>query len=512
MNIKDQVNQRVKDTEKQNRKKTKSRLDDSKFAYSSLQDNVLGDAGIFCELYRDNFVFNKSMDSWMSWAGHHWQVDQMGHALGSIIGVTNVYKAEVSRLSKKIKSLADDDPTEKILKGKRKELTRRIFALKDTPRASRVLTLAHTSENALAVLGDQLDKKPWLLACENGVINLQTGELEPGRQEDYLLKACPVAWPKDGIESKAELWEKTLLEIFSGRQHLVDFFQRICGYALVGSVLESIIVVMSGQGRNGKSLIVETVKNVLGPQAGAIRSEMLLDQYRVASSSGPTPDLMALRGLRMAFASETDENCRISPSRVKWLTGNDTITGRNPHDKYEVEFKPTHTLFLLTNHKPRAPADDFAFWERVVLIPFDLSFVTRTPQAENEKIADLKLSQKLEEEFPGILAWMVKGCLDWQNQGLNPPAIVKEAVKEYRRDEDSIADFIEECCVVGPGYSVGSTAIYEVFEDWWKINISNRVPKQKRLGTLLTRRFEKRKTPRITYFGVGLLSDNTLLQ
>jgi len=512
MDIKDQVDQRVKDTERQNRKKTKNRLDDSKFIYSCLQDNVLGDAGIFCELYRDNFVFNKSMDSWMSWTGHHWQVDQMGHALGSIIGVTNVYKAEVSRLSKKIKSLADDDQTEKILKGKRKELNRRIYALKDVPRAARVLTLAHTNKDPLAVLGDELDQKPWLLACKNGVINLRTGELEPGRQTDYLLKASPVAWPSGGTKAKAKLWEETILEIFSGNQHLVDFFRRVCGYALVGSVLESIIVVMSGRGRNGKSLMIETIKKILGQMAGAVRSEMLLDQYRTANSSGPTPDLMALRGLRMAFASETDENCRISPSRVKWLTGNDTITGRNPHDKYEVQFKPTHTLFLLTNHKPHAPADDFAFWERVVIIPFDLSFVTRAPQNENEKKADLKLSQKLEDELPAILAWMVKGCLEWQNQGLNPPAIVKEAVKEYRRDEDSIADFIEECCVVGPGYSVGSTAIYEVFEEWWKTNVSNRVPKQKRLGTLLTRRFEKRKTPLATYFGVGLLSEDALFQ
>lgn len=482
---------------------------DSQFVMKCLRENELGDGNLFKRLFRKEFIFNKSMGSWLYWAGHHWEVDQMDYALASVEAVAQTYVAEAKRISKQIQELEAEDKPVGELKSMRKQLNQRVSTLRSTGRRANCLGFAHTSEGALAVMGNQIDSEPWLLPCENGVINLKTGELEPGRQKDMLLKSSPVTW--EGIDAPCPVWEKTLLEVFSDNQRLVEFLQRICGYALVGEVVQSILVVMTGRGRNGKSMIINTLAKVLGPLSGAIRSEMLLDQYRVTSSAGPSPDIMALRGLRMAFASETDDGCRISPSRVKWLTGNDIITGRNPHDKYEVQFKPSHTLFLLTNHKPHAPADDFAFWERMVLFPFNMSFVDREPKTDMERRADPYLAKKLDEELPGILAWMVRGCLDWRENGLQAPPIVKDAVEEYQRDEDVIADFVDECCIVGSDYSVGATSVYEVFEEWWKKNVSNRVPKQKRFGTLFGKRFEKRKEGTMKYFGVGLLSGDDVL-
>ncbi len=394
----------------------------------------------------------------------------------------------------------------KSISTKIKMLKSRAAFLRDPAGRKKCLEFSHTSINSLAIEGGELDQKPYKLPCQNGVINLRTEELEPGKHEDYLTKACSVDYPTDESNASCETWEKTLLEIFSGNQKLVSFFQRLCGYALVGEVVQSVFIVMAGRGRNGKSMIVETISKIMGPLARTIRPEMLLDQGRVFNSAGPSPDIMVLRGTRIAFASEADQGSRMSPSRTKWLTGNDTVTARNPHDKYEVQFPPSHTLFLLTNNKPHAPADDFAFWERMILIPFELSFVDREPKTDRERRADPLLSKKLEKELPGILAWMVKGCTEWQRVGLMPPTVVKEAVKEYQRDEDSISDFIDECCVVGPGYFVGATAIYEVFEEWWKSNVSNNVPKQKRFGVLLSKRFEKKKGSTYRYVGVGLLS------
>lgn len=482
---------------------------DSDFIRKCLYENELGDGNLFKRLYRKDFVYNKAMGSWLYWTGHHWEVDQMDYALASVDGVARVYFAEAKSLSKKIRELEAQNNSAEDLKAERKLLLQRVSALRSSRRRINCLTFAHTSENALAVMGTELDSKPWLLPCANGVLNLKTGELEQGRQEDMLLKASPVTW--EGIDVPCPVWEQALMEIFSDNEPLVRFLQRISGYALVGEVVQSILVVMTGRGRNGKSMIVGTLAKVLGPLSGAIRSEMLLDQYRVASSAGPTPDIMALRGLRMAFASETDDGCKISPARVKWLTGNDTISGRNPHDKYEVQFRPSHTLFLQTNHKPHAPADDYAFWERVLLMPFEMSFVDREPRTDYERRADPLLSKKLDEELPGIFAWVVRGCLDWQANGLQPPPIVKEAVQEYQRNEDLIADFIDECCVVGPDCSVGATAVYLVFEKWWLTNVSNKPPKQKGFGTLFCRRFERVKEGNIKYLGVGLLAPDDSL-
>jgi len=478
---------------------------DSVFIMQCLRENELGDGNLFKKLYREDFVFNKATDGWLAWEGHHWSVDSMDSALASVEGVAQVFQDEARRISKEIAKIEATDNGGGVgqLKHQRDSLNRRVAALRSSGRRKNCLGFVHTSADAMAIKGDEIDQKPWLVACKNGVINLKTGELEPGRHRDMLLKASPVEW--QGIDAPCPIWEQSISEIFSEIKPLVDCFQRICGYAMVGQVLQSILVVMTGRGRNGKSMIVETMAKVLGPLSGAIPSEMLLDQFR-SSSSGPTPDIMSLRGLRMAFASETDDGCKISPSRVKWLTGNDTITGRNPHDKHPVQFKPSHTLFLLTNHKPHAPAEDFAFWERIVLFPFDLSFVDREPRNENERRADPDRSRKLEEELPGILAWMVRGCLSWQVQGVAPPAAVQEAVQSYQREEDMIAEFVEACCIVGEQYSVGATAVYIEFETWWKNNVSNFVPKQKKFGGWFSKRYERRKEGSMKYFGVGLIA------
>jgi len=502
--MKEKVEKRIKDQEKTDSGGSGGEID-SKFIMDCLNQNELGDGELFKKLYRNDFVFNKSMDCWMSWTGHHWKLDKMDSAIASVEGVARVYQDEAKRLSAKITEFEAEDKPAAHLKFSRKMLNQRVSALRSSRRRKNCVLFAHTSKDPLAIDGVEVDQKPWLFPCANGVINLKTGELEPGRQRDYLLKASPVEWPDEGIDAVSEVWENTLLEIFSDNEKLVRFYQMISGYSLVGEVHESIMVVLNGGGRNGKSLIVETKSKVLGSLSGAIPAEMLLAQNRI-SSSGPTPDIMALRGLRMAFASETDDGSRISPSRVKWLTGKDTITGRNPHDKYPVNFAPGHTLFLLTNHKPHAPADDFAFWERMILIPFEVAFVDRDPENENERRADPGLAKKLEKDLPKILAWMVRGCLQWQKEGLNRPAIVKEAVKDYQRDEDSVGDFIDECCIVGPDYTVGASTVYTAFEEWWKENVSNRIPKKKRFGQWFGKRFERVKSGTVNYHGVGLLA------
>jgi len=215
---------------------------------------------------------------------------------------------------------------------------------------------------------------------------------------------------------------------------------------------------------------------------------------------------MALRGLRIAFASENDEGRRFSPSRVKWLSGGDTLVGRSPHDRYETHFTPTHTLILLTNHKPHAPADDFAFWERVHLIPFDLSFVNRKPVADNERPADKHLPEKLRAEASGILAWMVRGCLAWQDKGLDPPRIVRDATADYRREEDILGDFIDECCFLDPSAEIQSSKLYTAFCDWWEQNVSKKTLSQKKFGKMMTKRFKREKKGTYKYFGLDLTS------
>ena len=479
----------------------------AQFVTECLYANELGDGMLYAALKKGQYVFNKSTDEWLRWAGHHWEIDEMGRAVADVEDVCRRYLDEAQRLVDEI--AVSDKERAAALTDRQKHIYKRVTRLRSQRGRANCLHFAATNPiNALEVSGDDLDKQTMALSGTNGVIDLRTGDLRPGRPDDYILKASPVEYT--GVDTPAPLWEKTLLEIFNGDQELVDFLGRIIGYAITGKCTLAKLPILWGKGRNGKGLIVETDSRVLGPLAGPIPTEMLLDQGRARSSSGPSPDIMALQGMLLVFGSESDEGRRFSPSKVKWLSGGDTLVGRAPHDKRQTSFEPKHTLIMLTNAKPHAPADDFAFWERVLLIPFTRSFVDREPAADDEVRADQDLPEKLKAEYPGILAWMVRGCLAWQQRGLDPPAVVREATAKYRREEDLMADFLEECCVQDKYAECKAAQLYGAFKTWWEENVSNKPLSQKKFGKIMRKRFKREKHGTYIYYGVGLLSEDAL--
>lgn len=474
-----------------------------------LRANELGDGMLFAALHKNRFRFVKNSGEWLEWTGHYWKRDTMGNAFKACEDVARRYLQEREEISKRIGEAAHngDKDEQKRLEALRGKVDKRVDKLRSNNGRAQTLAMAHTCENGLGITGEKLDASPWLLACANGVIDLRTGQLRNGRRDDYITIASPITW--EGIDAPAEAWERSLLEIFNGQQELVDFLRRALGCAIIGRHLVKAFFVLYGPGGdNGKSLIMDIVRWVIGEFAGSIPSGLLLDQSRIKNSSGPTPDVMTLKGLRLAIASETDKEARVSTSSIKWLTGDDQIIGRNPNDKYQTRFNPTHTLFLLTNYAPHAPADDTALWGRIHLIPFDLSFVSREPQTEYERRQDNTLKDKLSQEGPGILAWIVRGCLEYQAQGLNPPPRVKAATEDYRREEDILADFIDDRCVVGEELVASANDLYSEFKEWFKENIGKTPWSQKAFGRNMSRKFNSQKSGTVKYFGVGLLSSS----
>lgn len=520
--IKDAVRERVE----KEKKRTAAQADiqhtpeiDSRFIRDCLYANQLGDGMLYAALHDGEFVLNQSSGEWLRWDSHHWDRDIRQRSLAAVENVAQRYLQEAGDLVKAIDWAMQKKDKERAdsLKNIQEDIYRRVMRLRSEGGRTNCLRFAGVNlHHSLDITGDELDQNPWLLGCKNGVINLRTGELREGRKDDWISKASPVEYR--GIDAPAPIWEETLCQIFGGPraetpeeqqqvQDLAAYVQRLFGYACTGLVKENILPILWGQGRNGKTTIVETVSRVLGPLAAPIQSEMLLDQGRSKSSSGPSPDIMALRGLRIAFGSEADEGRRFSPSRVKWLSGSDSLVGRAPHDRYETYFDPTHTLILLTNHRPHAPATDFAFWQRVHLIPFDLSFVNRAPQAPNELRADQDLPDKLRAEESGILAWLIRGCMQWQTMGLAPPQVIVDATAEYRRAEDILADFLEECCHIDPLAEVSASELYDAFKEWFKENVSKKAAvSQRKFGNMIKDRFDKFKKGKYFYRGLRVLS------
>lgn len=456
----------------------------------------LGDGIVYAKFHRDTFAYNSTTGEWFENTNNksHLSVDEAEKHLAAVENVSRLYAGRAARLGEQISRVSQGVEAGNLSKllPRQGEFYKRIKKLHSDRYRAAVPKFARTNDvESLAVSGDQFNKKPMLLPCGNGVANLLTGAREDPKPSDYLTMASPHNLPEDLKTS--QLFEDTFLEALKGDQDLMSFMQRSAGYWATGRVDDPYFWCLVGDGRNAKTLFISSISYALGPFARAIPSEMLLDQRYGRSAAGPSPDIMLLKDLRLAIGSESDEGRKWAAGRVKWLSGGDQLVGRAPHDKHLSHFWPSHKLVLLTNNKPQAPAWDFAFWERMLLVPFTLSFVDREPQEPHERRANKKLPDALKKEAPGILAWIVRGCLEWQQRGLDPPKVVTDAVSEYRRDEDLLSDFIEDRCVLEPVVVGGSTEIYHAFEDWYTENVGSKVPTQNWLGKQLRRRFEKVK-------------------
>lgn len=513
--IREQVESRVKRENNSIGEEKDSSPINSQFINECLYAEEKGDGDLYAELNRGRFLYVANSCEWMLWTGNHWELDVTSRSLNAVEDIVSCYIDENRRLAKLAdkKLKAGDDDGVKQLEKQRKAIHKRIQALRKRRRRENVLHFAATCSDPITIRGDEVDQKPWLLPCANGVIDLQTGAVRGGRPKDYLLKASPVHW--DGINANRSLWNKALLEIMNDDEEMVEFLQRLFGLAIIGKPVEDILPVLTGAGSNGKTkILVAKVRAALGPLAGPIPTELLLDQGKFRNSAGPSPDIMKLRGLRIGFGVETDEHRYFSPSRVKWLTGADELTGRNPHDRYFVDFQPTHTIFLVTNHKPHAPSNDFAFWRRVLLVPFPVRFTDKKDfkllgdlTDDVVKPADKHLPERLDAELPGILAWLVEGCLKYQKYGLSIPAEILEATQKYQRDEDLLHDFIVECCHLGAGLCAGSSELFAAFHAWYvETNGVQSKLSQKKFGQLLRLRFKDGRdgSGRVKYEGIGL--------
>lgn len=456
----------------------------SKLVAACLHQNERGDGLLFSRMHRGKFLYVKRTGQWMVWNGVHWQIDTRNLAMQAVEEAAARYDLERKSYDELIKDCPAEkkDELQRLLATK-KLYTRRVERLRSCKGAANCLTFAHQiGVDSLAMVGDEIDQKPWLLPCKNGVVDLKTGLLQPGRPDDYLVTAIPTEFPDcshylaTGENSPCPIWERTMLEIHQDDQDLANFVQRWIGYQVTGLIREHYIGVFVGAGRNGKGTLFETVKAVMGPLAWSIQPDMILEQKNPRSSAGPSADLMSLYGKRLVIASETDEGKRISGARVKWLTGGDSISARSPHDKFEINFRPSHKLNLYTNHVPKGLTKDFALLQRLLFIEYPLRYVD-DPAVEAKKDPanagiyrkkNPELMDALRKEYPGILAWLVRGCILWQSQGMNPPESVRRNVAKLKQDEDIFGQWYADCCEISDsGWHTYTKELYSIFEKWF---------------------------------------------
>jgi P4 family phage/plasmid primase-like protien len=305
-----------------------------------------------------------------------------------------------------------------------------------------------------------VDGNQYMVGLDNArqVIDLKAGVVRPAERADFITKTLNAQ--ELGQALKAQRWLLFLNEVFGDDPELIFWLQRWCGYILTGSTAEQCFLFCYGFGANGKSVLIDTLRYVLGDYARAIASETLTETKRAAGSA--SPDLADLIGARLALTTETEEGVALAESLLKALTGGDTLTARKLYSA-PTQFTPQFKIMMSGNHKPLIKGNDDGIWRRVRLLPFTKTF------SGNQR--DTRLSEKLRAEAPHILAWMVEGCLAWQQNGLaDIPATIKAATADYKEDQDLIGAWLADCCQLTNQCEGLSTTLYNSYKFWCDTN------------------------------------------
>lgn len=307
------------------------------------------------------------------------------------------------------------------------------------------------SEPGVVVTVAELDTDPYLLNCANGTLDLRTLTLRPHSPADLLTHLAGVEFDP---HANAPTWRKFVDDVAGGDRELVGFLQRSCGLALSGDVSEQVLWLHYGEGRNGKSTMLNVMTELMGSYAGPAPLDMLLVKNR---NKEVETQFASLAGKRLVTAVEADSGVRFSEAATKLLTGGDTVQARRLYEN-PWALKPTWKLHIAANHKPIVRGVDEGIWRRLMLTPW----LQRFDGGREDK----KLKEKLLAELPGILAWCVAGFARWQAEGLKPPATVMDATKEYRSENDSIGTWMAECCTVDANSVAESGGLYRSFRQW----------------------------------------------
>ncbi len=420
--------------------------------------------------------------AWLVWAGHYWRPNAMG-AVDQLALATARARQDAARVLP-----SEDGPSPQAKWALGSESARR---RKD------MIALAR-SEPQIAARFEDFDTDPWLLGTENGVLDLRTGQLRPGRQSDMITKSVGYAFDPDATCPR---WLRFLEEVFDGEESLIDFVRRAAGYSLTGTTREQCMFLCHGRGANGKSTLLATLRAVLGDYG----ANTPFSTFELSSAKGAsnTNDLAALAGARLVCATETAEARRLNEARVKAVTGGDAVTARFLYTEF-FTYTPSFKVWLAMNALPRIVGLDDGIWRRIRLIPFRISFKGRE---------DKNLEATLRAEVPGILNWAIEGCLEWQQYGdlLAPSAVIK-ATDAYREESDTIGQFLAEETVPAPADErVRASELYAAYMRWCQEN-----GEKYETGTAFGRRLADRgivKKKTMTgayYYGLRLINPSTV--
>lgn len=448
----------------------------------SLQEK--GDAEVFAHLFENKVIFDHEEGEWYIFNGHIWEQDKCKHTLNLVEQIAQTYEQATQGIN-----YEHAPKLERFHKA-------RISHLRKRSGINNALELAA----AKLPLTEEWDNNPYLLAVKNGIIELKTGKLRAGKPDDYMRNCSDVEFK--GLDEPCERWQQFLNELFPHNPEIPKFLQRLFGYAVSGLDVEHIFPVFYGeQGRNGKDILLTTICAVLGKHlAGPVSKEVLLSANKNPGATAPF--LYELRDTRLAYCDETGEGAAFDEAQVKMISGGAPFKAKALYQQPVIIY-PKYIVVVTTNSKPSINVDDDALWERLVVVKFTERFIEE-PVYDNEHLVDKFLKEKLKKEYSGILAWLVQGFLDWQEQGLAIPESVRYVTTEYRNEQDPLSKFVETECVIGPEEKVSVTEFKNTYFKWSEATGEKKISGRE-IARVMKKKFpQERYTSGFFYEGISI--------
>lgn len=433
-----------------------------------------GNADRFIDRYGNLYKFSYVEKKFYIYDGTKWTLDDRGSIRKLIDEMIEDMKNE--------KIIHNEDVSEE----EAKEFFQKFY--KKTRGTQSKKNITDELKHRRPVTPDSFDKDNMLLNVANGYIDLTSRELY---KHDINKMFSQIANTDYSEKMQPAVWLDFLNDIFAGDKEVIRYIQKALGYSLTGSTREQVMFILHGKGRNGKSIFVETISEILGEYSNNMQAKSLM----VKKNDNVNTDIARLSKARFVTSSEPNEGFRFDEGLIKQITGGDKVTARFLYAE-EFEYTPKFKIWVSTNHKPIIRGTDDGIWRRLVLIPFEV-------QIPEEKV-DKDLKYKLLREAPAILNWMTEGAYMWMREGLEMPEKLKNAGQSYRTEMDVIEQFIQEECRRVEGGRAKGSRLYDLYKSWADENSAYKMD-NKKFGQKMKEKFKSKKmNDGINYIGIEI--------
>ena len=400
-----------------------------------------GNASCTYAKIKDVVAFNEAL-GWLQYKNAHWEAENSAKLIeDAIIDTLKARRAAAAKIENSEDILRATNPTAQHMLNAKRLLQRKVTI-------------------SISEFDISLDE----LNCLNGVLNLKTGELLPHHYKHRFTYCLPVKYNPDAT---SELWQTWLLDTVGDKQDIVDFLQLALGYSLSGRTQEELMFYIWGPARGGKGVFTETIISLLGKRPLATEVDIELFMAKESNSGRANFSLAALKAARFVAASESKENEWLNAKRIKQWTGNNFVTAAHKYGR-DFTYSPQFKIWLTSNFPPQMNADDDAAWGRIKIIEFPNSHLGHEDKTLKSRMLE-------PNNLEGILAWMVKGAIEWYKlggAGLKPPQTIINSTKDARDDVDWVSIWIQEDIILTDNSKnkITSADYYQEYKDWCMLN------------------------------------------